>query len=510
VAKRSAPNGAADARTPAPADPLAALDTSPLVGWPLGLYVADAAGRLLFANPMSRELLGLPASGPLDGRIGDFLAEADWPGLMAAAEGPAHVRSGRKQVLTLRVGEGERAVEHYLSALPRGEGEKALYAGGMVDVTEEQAAAQQAERLQRAVRDLTFDIGQILHANTATLVMVNQTLQAAERALAPELAEAEDAPHPDDLQAALVASSQRLAAQLVRFVEAGDPERRAAALPDERWDALARSIAVLEEPERIDVPELRIPTLRTAGAEAGAAVRKLEPGHMPRELVREVARAASELERLACFIDIQATRTTVVQMDTSLAALRDFVTSEIRSPEAAERVPVASLVRAAMAQLAAFSRAARVEIQWTGRSEEHQVRGDVRDLQRTVTNLLHNAIKYSWRREGYDAPWVTVDISGDEDWVSLEIENWGVPVERREIEQELVFNLGYRGKRSKDRGRLGTGIGLTDSRRVAERHGGRLELSSRPARSPDLEPGDRDYYKQPFLTRVRLRLPAAH
>jgi len=76
VAKRSAPNGAADARTPAPADPLAALDTSPLVGWPLGLYVADAAGRLLFANPMSRELLGLPASGPLDGRIGDFLAEA--------------------------------------------------------------------------------------------------------------------------------------------------------------------------------------------------------------------------------------------------------------------------------------------------------------------------------------------------------------------------------------------------------------------------------------------------
>jgi hypothetical protein len=44
---------------------------------------------------------------------------------------------------------------------------------------------------------------------------------------------------------------------------------------------------------------------------------------------------------------------------------------------------------------------------------------------------------------------------------------------------------------------------------VAERHGGSLELTSRPARSPDLDPEDRDYYKQPFLTRVRLRLPAA-
>jgi signal transduction histidine kinase len=240
-----------------------------------------------------------------------------------------------------------------------------------------------------------------------------------------------------------------------------------------------------------------------------AACREIQPGHMPKEVVRDTYRTASELEQLTCFMDILSARTAVVQMDTSLAALRDFITTEIRTDDPRARLTVASFIREAIAHLSEFARAARVEVVWRNRSEDVEVFGNRRDLLRAVTNLIHNAIKYSWKREGYDSPWIAIDVSDDEQKVRIEVENWGVPVERGEIDSGVIFQMGYRGKRSKDRGRLGTGIGLTDSKRVAEAHGGSLVVSSRPARASSPDPSARDYYRQPFLTKVTMTLPLA-
>jgi signal transduction histidine kinase len=94
--------------------------------------------------------------------------------------------------------------------------------------------------------------------------------------------------------------------------------------------------------------------------------------------------------------------------------------------------------------------------------------------------------------------------------VNLSVENWGVPISARELEEGMVFELGYRGQWSTDRGRLGTGIGLTDARDVADKHTGALTSTSRPARSwgPD-DPEDDEYYRQPFLTAVTFALPEA-
>ena len=491
------------------------LGGAPLAQLPISIYVADAQGRLAFCNAEARMLLDLPAENGLSGSITDFYRDPDQYAALVEAVGLPEAGSGRpsaqRTLVPLVVSGRDVYVEQTLNGIscePPREGR--LFVGCMVDVTDGHIDAQRAQALQKTVRELTFDIGQILHANTSTLVMVNQTLMAAARALEPQLDGDEQASRPELLEADMAKRAARLGSSLSRLLAAGDPERRSEALAPERWQKLDVLVPALEGyRENIPVPEMRVSALRVMTNEILDACRDLEPGHMPREVVRETVRAAQELQRLTCFIDIVSTRTAVLQMDTSLTTLRDFITTEVRTDDPKTRLTVASIIREAIAHLAEFMRAARVEVVWRNRSEDIEVFGNRRDLLRAVTNLLHNAVKYSWKREGYEAPWIAIDVHEDDGTVAIDIENWGVPVEVGEIEADLVFDMGYRGKRSKDRGRLGTGIGLTDSLRVAEAHGGSLTMASKPARISSPDPSERDYYRQPFLTRVRMTLPLA-
>ena len=485
---------------------LSQLESAPLIDLPMGITIADADGRLAYANAEARRMLELPADGPLDARISDFHAEADgWQRLVA------RVGEGGRTLVHLRVGGRDMWVENHLAPIPYEDASSnGLYVGCMVDVTADHLAAARTHALQETVREMTFDIGQILHANTSTLVMVNQTLLAAGRALEPELQADYEAAHPDRLAEQMSRRTDVLVTALQRLMGAGDEERRAQALPPERWAKLEAVVPTLEGyEEMIPVPEMRISALRAVTGEILAACRDLVPGNMPKEVVRDTLRAAQDLERITCFMDITSARTAVVQMDTSLAALRDFITTEIRTDDPSTRFTVASVLREAIAHLSEFARAARVEVVWRNRSEDLEVFGNRRDLLRAVTNLIHNAIKYSWAREGHDAPWISIEVSNDDEVVRVEVENWGVPVEQVEIDAGMIFQMGYRGKRSKDRGRLGTGIGLTDSQRVAEAHRGSLTVTSRPARASSPDPSHREYYRQPFLTRVTLTLPLA-
>jgi signal transduction histidine kinase len=98
---------------------------------------------------------------------------------------------------------------------------------------------------------------------------------------------------------------------------------------------------------------------------------------------------------------------------------------------------------------------------------------------------------------------VTIRLHAEGRRVGVTFENFGVPIPRDEIEKELIFQIGYRGRLSGDRGRLGTGIGLTDARNVARRYKGDVQVESKPA-SRDAAPGD---YTVPYLTSVTFWLP---
>jgi len=119
-------------------------------------------------------------------------------------------------------------------------------------------------------------------------------------------------------------------------------------------------------------------------------------------------------------------------------------------------------------------------------------------IDRMISNLLLNAIKYSHQRPG---GFIKVRVNEKRHEVEIRIENYGVPVMQDELEK--VFEYGYRGKFSYDWNRTGSGIGLADAKITVEKHGGQIHLSSIPAPSY-AQPGD---YNVPYLTRVTVTLP---
>ena len=105
------------------------------------------------------------------------------------------------------------------------------------------------------------------------------------------------------------------------------------------------------------------------------------------------------------------------------------------------------------------------------------IRGCYDDLKRSVFNLVENAVKYvnSCRDDGGKVD-LTIRDRGDAYEITVDDNGPGVPAG----EEEKIFDRFRRGESDRARnGRKtgGYGLGLSIARRIAERHGGTLELA---------------------------------
>jgi signal transduction histidine kinase len=90
-----------------------------------------------------------------------------------------------------------------------------------------------------------------------------------------------------------------------------------------------------------------------------------------------------------------------------------------------------------------------------------------------LANLVDNAIKYSGERKVIR---LAARVRGGQLALSVADEGIGIPQE----EQEKIFEKFYRVGRSETQGRRGSGMGLALVRHIAEAHGGRVTVESRP------------------------------
>lgn len=101
------------------------------------------------------------------------------------------------------------------------------------------------------------------------------------------------------------------------------------------------------------------------------------------------------------------------------------------------------------------------------------VQGDPDRLQRMISNLVDNAIKYT----GPDGR-VTLELHSNGKRASILVSDtgMGVPVE----EQEHIFQAFYRTSEARSLAERGTGLGLAIARSIAVAHGGTIEVESVP------------------------------
>lgn len=99
------------------------------------------------------------------------------------------------------------------------------------------------------------------------------------------------------------------------------------------------------------------------------------------------------------------------------------------------------------------------------------VRGDRDELQRMVSNLVSNAVKYS---AVGDTVRLSVTRSGGE--VELRCADEGIGISREDLEG--LFTEFFRSTNADALSRPGTGLGLTIVQRIVARHGGRVEVDS--------------------------------
>lgn len=386
--------------------------------------------------------------------------------------------------------------------LHKGNGEVIGRVGAVRDITEEDTLRKKQEQLIDKVKELTHDIGSILHTFSTALVMIDQSFEAVASSLKPDPFKAREL-QTEQATKALSGPAKRLAdlaGQLLELARAGD---RAGALPADEWEALADIREMTQKYASIaQYPEFYPSLLREAALKFIGVYNDIQKGKLPRETVRAAREAAVELLRICNLIALHQVRDVAVEIDYVARALREYVVTGTQPETTRAPSKVQQIVLQAVSRLQSFARhrGVRLEIE---EIPDLQVRVVEYEVVRAIANLLHNAIKYSWGRKTNEPPWVSIRVHADAQEVAIECENWGVPIRKEEIEKELIFRLGYRGMKSSDRGRAGTGIGLTDARRVAGDHGGSLTISSHPAR-----PGGRaDDYDQPFITTATITLP---
>ncbi len=104
-------------------------------------------------------------------------------------------------------------------------------------------------------------------------------------------------------------------------------------------------------------------------------------------------------------------------------------------------------------------------------AEGLSVMAETSSLERALTNLLDNAVKYN-QKDGR----VLVRASRDSDGTHISVTDTGIGIAPQDLGR--IFERFYRSDKSRSRETGGSGLGLSIAKHIIERHGGRIEVES--------------------------------
>jgi two-component system phosphate regulon sensor histidine kinase PhoR len=135
-----------------------------------------------------------------------------------------------------------------------------------------------------------------------------------------------------------------------------------------------------------------------------------------------------------------------------------------------ERVSVLAVARSALRQVEAEVEARKVHA-FLGTAEDAYVKAPKFALERTILNLLQNAIKYN-REKGE----VRVDVRSGDGSVRISVLDTGIGIPQEHLSR--IFERFYRVDKARSRETGGTGLGLSIVKNATERMGGYVTIES--------------------------------
>ena len=185
-------------------------------------------------------------------------------------------------------------------------------------------------------------------------------------------------------------------------------------------------------------------------------------GAISHDLRTPLARIRYKLEKAPEDLKVQIL-SDVDKMEQMIGSVLAFIREE-SEPRRRERLDLLSVVECVADETAMTGADVEISAGWP-----IQVEGDALALQRMLTNLVDNAVKYGGRAR------LTVQEVGGEARVQVQDDGPGLA----ESELERVFTPFYRPTAARTLDDKGVGLGLAVARTIARAHGGDIELASR-------------------------------
>lgn len=138
------------------------------------------------------------------------------------------------------------------------------------------------------------------------------------------------------------------------------------------------------------------------------------------------------------------------------------------SPFKSEKIDIVKLIHSACELFDPIAQEKDVRLV-TVLPESLMIEGDVSKMQRLITNLLENAIKYN--RHGGT---VSISVTEDQQRVNIEVEDTGLGIAEEELPR--IFDRFYRCDHS--RSQSGIGLGLSLAKAIAKAFGGDIHVRS--------------------------------
>lgn len=156
-----------------------------------------------------------------------------------------------------------------------------------------------------------------------------------------------------------------------------------------------------------------------------------------------------------------------------IAELLDLARIESGGPQLLlDDVDLGRVVADAVERLRPFADRQGIELRTTIAPDLPAVRGEAARLGQVVTNLVHNAVKFSPSGTSVEA-----GVRADGDTLVAWVADRGSGIEA--ADQSRIFERFYKADRTRTTGG-GTGLGLAIVRHIVEGHGGTIEVESAP------------------------------